>query len=112
MYNVIMHYLKSFLSCSIRNLIMKNYSHRKSSDKIWAQEGRLFRQKAAIFPSFSSVIMNFFSPIGLISFIDPLHKKYQKPNVESCQSTKIFLVTLTFFQDLDNSYYGRHNTKI
>ena len=32
----------------------------RSSDKIWAQEGRLFRQKDVIFPSFSSVTMNFF----------------------------------------------------
>ena len=40
--------------------IMRNYNHRRSSDKIWAQEGRLFRQKVVIFPSFSSVIMNFF----------------------------------------------------
>ena len=40
--------------------IMRNYNHRRSSDKIWAQEGRLFHQKVVIFPSFSSVIMNFF----------------------------------------------------
>ena len=40
--------------------IMRNYNHRRSSDKIWAQEERLFRQKVVIFPSFSSVIMNFF----------------------------------------------------
>ena len=39
---------------------MKNYNHCRSSDKIWAQEGRLFRQKVVIFRSFSSVIMNFF----------------------------------------------------
>ena len=38
--------------------IMRN-NHRRSSDKIWAQEGRLFSQKVVIFPSFSSVIMNF-----------------------------------------------------
>ena len=58
--------------------IRRNYNHRRSSDKIWAQEGRLFRQKV-IFPSFSSVIMNFFfSPIGLVSFIDPLHQKLAK----------------------------------
>ena len=40
--------------------IIRNYNHGRSSDKIWAQEGRLFRQKVVIFPSFSSVIMNFF----------------------------------------------------
>ena len=57
---------------------MRNYNHRRSSDKIWAQEGRLFRQKVVIFPSFSSVIMNFFSPIGLVLFIDPLHQKLAK----------------------------------
>ena len=39
---------------------MTNYNHHKSSDKIWAQEGRLFGQKVVIFPSFSSVIMNLF----------------------------------------------------
>ena len=58
--------------------IMRNYNHRRSSDKIWAQEGRLFRQKVVIFPSFSPAIMNFFSPIGLVSFIDPLHQKLAK----------------------------------
>ena len=57
---------------------MRNYNHRRSSDKIGAQEGRLFGQKVVIFPSFSSVIMNFFSPIGLVSFIDPLHQKLAK----------------------------------
>ena len=36
---------------------------RRSSDKFWAQERRLFRQKDVIFPSFSSVSMNFFSLI-------------------------------------------------
>ena len=39
---------------------MRIYNHCRSSDKIWAQEGILFRQNVAIFPSFSSVIMNFF----------------------------------------------------
>ena len=65
---------------------MRNYNHL---DKIWAQEGRLFRQKVVIFPSFSSVVMNFFSPIGLVSCIDPLHQKLAKPDAGSCQSTKI-----------------------
>ena len=51
--------------------IMRDYNNRRSSDKIWAQERRLFRQNNVIFPSFSSVTMNFFSPIGLISFMDP-----------------------------------------
>ena len=69
--------------------IIMNYSHGRSSDKIRAQEGRLFRQKVVIIPSFFSVIMIFFSPIGLISLIDPVHQKYQKPDVGSCQSTKI-----------------------
>ena len=68
---------------------MRNYNHRRSSDKIWAQEGRLFRQKVVIFPSFSSVFMNFFSPIGLVLFIDPLHQKLAKLEVGSCQSIKI-----------------------
>ena len=39
---------------------MRNYNHHRSSDKIWTQEGRLFCQKVVNFPSFSSVIMNFF----------------------------------------------------
>ena len=43
---------------------MRNYNHCGSSDKIWAQEGRLFRQKVVIF--------------GLVSFIDPLHQKLAK----------------------------------
>ena len=49
---------------------MRNYNHRRSSDKIWAQEGRLFRQKVVIFPSFSSVIMIFFSPHSVVNIID------------------------------------------
>ena len=57
---------------------MRNYNHRSSSDKIWAQEGRLFGQKVVIFLSFSLVIMNFFSPIELVSFIDPVHQKLAK----------------------------------
>ena len=60
----------------------------------------LFRQKVVIFPSFSSVIMNFFSPIGLISPIDPLHQKYQKPDIGSCQSTKID----TFLDQFDPTF--------
>ena len=55
--------------------IMRDYNDRRSLDKIWAQERRLFLQKGVIFLSFSSVIMIFFSPIGLISFIDPPHQK-------------------------------------
>ena len=43
-----------------------------------AQEGRLFRQKVVFFASFSSMIMNFFSPIGLISLVDSLHQKISK----------------------------------
>ena len=58
--------------------IMRTYNHRRSSDKIWAQEGRLFRQNVVTFPTFSPVIMNFFSPIRLVSFIDPLHQKLAK----------------------------------
>ena len=41
--------------------IMRDNNHRRSSNKIWAQEGRLFLQKGVIFPSFSSVTMNFVS---------------------------------------------------
>ena len=70
-------------------LIIRNYNHGKSSDKIWAQEGRLFHQKVVIFPSFSLVIMIFFLSIGLISLIGPLHRKYHKPDTRSYQSTKI-----------------------
>ena len=62
---------------------MRDYNHRKSSDKIWVQDGRLFLKKNVIFLSFSSVIVNFFSLIELTSFIDPLHQKQQKPKV--CQ---------------------------
>ena len=40
--------------------IMRNYNHRRYSDKIWSQEGKFFRQKVVIFPSFSSVIIHFF----------------------------------------------------
>ena len=58
--------------------IITNYNQGRSLDKICGQEGRLFRQKVVIFPSFSSVIMNFFSLVGLISSIDSLHQKYQK----------------------------------
>ena len=57
---------------------MRDYNHRRSSDKIWAQEGRFFREQVVIFPSFSSVTMIFFSPIEPISFIDPLHQKIAK----------------------------------
>ena len=43
--------------------------------------------------SFSRVFFGehefFFSSIGLISPIDPLRQKYQKPDIRSCQSTKI-----------------------
>ena len=46
--------------------------------KFGVQEGRLFLQKGVIFPSSSSVTMNFFSPIRLIFFIDPLHQKESK----------------------------------
>ena len=31
---------------------MRNNNHRRSTDKIWAQEGRLLPQKAVIFSSF------------------------------------------------------------
>ena len=72
---------------------MRNYNHRKSSDKIWAQEGRLSGQKAVIFPSFSSVIMNFFSSIELIPFIDPLHAK----NSESLMLEVAKVLKLTLF---------------
>ena len=53
---------------------MRNYNHCRSSDNIWAQEGRLFRCNflELFFGEF------FFSPIGLISFIDPLHQKIAK----------------------------------
>ena len=47
---------------------MKDYNHRRSWDKIWAQDGRLFRQKIVILLRFSSVIVNLFSLIELISF--------------------------------------------
>ena len=59
--------------------IMRNYNYHKSLDKIWAQEGRLFRQKIDIFPSFSLVIMNFFSPSELISFIDQKIASWKLP---------------------------------
>ena len=68
---------------------MRDYNNRRSSDKIWAQEDRFFHRKDAIFPSFSSVTMTFVSPIRLISFVDPLHQKIAKPDVGSCQSSRI-----------------------
>ena len=44
-----------------------------------------------------SVTMSFFSPIILISFIDPCHQRIAKlPDVGSCQSTKIE----TFFNQI------------
>ena len=55
--------------------IMKGYNHRRSSDRIWAQDGKLFRQKVVISLLFSLMIMNFFSLTQLISFIDSLHQK-------------------------------------
>ena len=68
---------------------MRDNNHRRSSNKIWAQEERLFLQKGVIFPSFSSVTMKFFLTNQTNFFIDPLHQKKQKPDVGSCQSTKI-----------------------
>ena len=35
------------------------------------------------------MIMNFFSPMGLVSFIDPVRQKLAKACAGSCQSTKI-----------------------
>ena len=81
--------------------IMRNYNHRRSSDKIWAQEGRLFRWKVVIFPNFSSVITNFFSLIGLISFIDPLRQKIAKSLVlEVARVLKLTLFSVRPFKSL------------
>ena len=46
--------------------------------KFGFRKGELLRQKVVISPSFSSVNMNLFSPIGQISLIDPLHQKIAK----------------------------------
>ena len=96
---------------------MRSYIHHGSSDKIWAQEGRLFRQKVVIFSSSSSVIMNF--------LLDPfVHKSSSQKNSESLILVDAKLIKLTlfslksltslspkFFLDFDNSYLGRHNIK-
>ena len=58
--------------------IVKNYSHHRSSDKIWAQDGRLFRQNIVIFLRFSSMIMNFFSLIELNFVYIPTSPKNSK----------------------------------
>ena len=112
---------------------MRNYNHRRSLNKIWAQEGRLFRQKVVIFPSFSSVIMNFFL-INRTSFIywssSPKTSKSLMLEVAIVLKLTLFLVRslkcLTpgplspkfsrwpqfSFQDFDNRCQGKHNTKI
>ena len=36
----------------VTRLVNRHYSHGRSSDKIWAQEGRSFRQKVVIFRVF------------------------------------------------------------
>ena len=110
---------------------MRNYNHRRSSDKIWAQEGRLFRQKVVIFPSFSSAIMKFFltnrtsfvywssSPKTSKSLMLEVAKvlKLTLFSVRSLKSltpafSQIFPVTPIFFQDFDNRYWGKHSTNI
>ena len=63
---------------------MRDYNYRRSSDKILAQEGRLFGKKIVIFLRFSSVIMNVFSIIELIWFIDPLHQKKSNSLINKC----------------------------
>ena len=45
---------------SCKKYCSHNYIHRRSSDKIWAQEGRMSCQKDVTFPNFCSVTMNFF----------------------------------------------------
>ena len=54
-------------NCTLRGItqlhITRDYNHRRPSDRIWAQDGRLFRQNIVIFLYFSLVMMNFFSPI-------------------------------------------------
>ena len=53
--------------------VIRDYNHRRSLDKIWA------RQKDVIFPSFSSVTINFFLTNRInITFIDTLHQKIAK----------------------------------
>ena len=70
----------------------EDYNHRGSLDKIWAQEERLFRQKDDIFPCFSLVTLNFFSQIGLISFIDSFHQKIgESPMLEVAKVLKLSL---------------------
>ena len=111
--------------------IMKNYNHHRYSDKIWAQEGRLFRQKVVIFLSFSSVIMNFFLTNRTNFLYRSTSPKYSKSLmlevanviklaislVRSFKSltlafSQIFPVIPIFSQDFDNRYKGRHNSKI
>ena len=84
---------------------MRNHNHLRSSYKIWGQERRLLHQKVVIFPSFSSVIMNFFSPIGLISFIDSLHQKNSKSLVlEVAKVLKLTLFSVRFLKSLTPAF--------
>ena len=66
----ILHFVMDFLFPLLKNsksgvddrghrLRITHTHRRRSSDNIWAQEGRLFRQKVVIFPSFSSVMTIF-----------------------------------------------------
>ena len=51
--------------------------YRRSSDKIWAQDGSCF-VKNCHFPAFFFGDHDFYSLIELISFIDSLHQKIAK----------------------------------
>ena len=57
---------------------MRDFNHRRSSDKISAEDEQLFHEKNCHFPSFSFGEHDFFSLIEPISFIDPLHHKTAK----------------------------------
>ena len=77
---------------------MRDYN--RSLDKIWAQDGRLFRQKIVIFPRFSSVILIFFSLTELILFIDPLHQKNSSLMLEVAKVLKLTLFSVRSLKTL------------
>ena len=72
---------------------MKDYNHRRSSDKICAQDGRLFRQKIFIFLHFSSVITNFF----FTSRTNFLHESTSPKNSKSLMLEVAKVLKLTLF---------------
>ena len=102
---------------------MRENNHRRSSDKIWAQVGKIFRLKNVIFLPLSLVMMIFYF-INQTNFVglstSPKNKeilmsevaKALKLTLFTVRSLKaltpafsqIFSVTPNFFQDFDNRH--------